>query len=160
MAPQSSNHFDIRLQNQEPNSCISSPLSIISTRAELCTFPVMEGKRTFGESSAQSSDHKLKARGQRLQATCHSAVHVTAADLNLTDIECCYKVFHRVKDIIIEKHRFGFEPEIIATAPVLVFNFLGRRYLVFPLTGRGEWQQRRQREWISRAVTMITSKVP
>jgi dolichol-phosphate mannosyltransferase len=40
--------------------------------------------------------------------------------------------------------------KIIATALVLTFNFLGRRYLVFPLTGRGEWQERKQREWIQR----------
>jgi glycosyltransferase involved in cell wall biosynthesis len=37
-------------------------------------------------------------------------------DLNLTDMECCYKVFRTevLKDIIIEENRFGFEPEIIA----------------------------------------------
>src|SRR5262245_54547006 len=37
-------------------------------------------------------------------------------DLNLTDMECCYKVFQReaLKDIVIEENRFGFEPEIVA----------------------------------------------
>jgi glycosyltransferase involved in cell wall biosynthesis len=37
-------------------------------------------------------------------------------DLNLTDIECCYKVFTKqaLKDIVIEENRFGFEPEIVA----------------------------------------------
>jgi glycosyltransferase involved in cell wall biosynthesis len=37
-------------------------------------------------------------------------------DLNLTDMECCYKVFRRevLKDIVIEENRFGFEPEIVA----------------------------------------------
>ena len=37
-------------------------------------------------------------------------------DLNLTDMECCYKVFHReaLNDIVIEENRFGFEPEIVA----------------------------------------------
>jgi dolichol-phosphate mannosyltransferase len=37
-------------------------------------------------------------------------------DLNLTDVECCYKVFRTdtVKDIAIEENRFGFEPEIVA----------------------------------------------
>src|SRR5262245_27173068 len=37
-------------------------------------------------------------------------------DLNLTDMECCYKLFHRdaLKDIVIEENRFGFEPEIVA----------------------------------------------
>ncbi len=37
-------------------------------------------------------------------------------DLNLTDMETCYKVFKRdvIKDITIEENRFGFEPEIVA----------------------------------------------
>jgi len=37
-------------------------------------------------------------------------------DLNLTDMECCYKVFTReaLDGIRIHEHRFGFEPEITA----------------------------------------------
>ena len=37
-------------------------------------------------------------------------------DLNLTDIETCYKVFNRavIQSINIEEDRFGFEPEIVA----------------------------------------------
>ena len=37
-------------------------------------------------------------------------------DLNLTDIETCYKVFRRdiIQSIRIEEDRFGFEPEITA----------------------------------------------
>ncbi|MFH2060969.1 MAG: bifunctional glycosyltransferase family 2/GtrA family protein [Pseudomonadota bacterium] len=37
-------------------------------------------------------------------------------DLNLTDMETCYKVFKRevIQEIEIEENRFGFEPEIIA----------------------------------------------
>jgi dolichol-phosphate mannosyltransferase len=37
-------------------------------------------------------------------------------DLNLTDMECGYKVFRReaLEDITIEENRFGFEPEIVA----------------------------------------------
>ncbi|WP_428665834.1 glycosyltransferase [Reyranella sp.] len=37
-------------------------------------------------------------------------------DLNLTDMESCYKVFRReaIRDIQIEEDRFGFEPEIVA----------------------------------------------
>jgi glycosyltransferase involved in cell wall biosynthesis len=37
--------------------------------------------------------------------------------------------------------------KIMATILVLVFNFLGRRYLVFPLIGRGGWSKRKQEEW-------------
>lgn len=37
-------------------------------------------------------------------------------DLNLTDIETCYKVFKReiIQNIQIKENRFGFEPEIVA----------------------------------------------
>jgi len=37
-------------------------------------------------------------------------------DLNLTDMECCYKVFRRevIQNIAIQENRFGFEPEIVA----------------------------------------------
>lgn len=37
-------------------------------------------------------------------------------DLNLTDMECCYKLFRSdvIKSIDLKENRFGFEPEIIA----------------------------------------------
>ena len=37
-------------------------------------------------------------------------------DLNLTDMETCYKMFRRdiIQSIPIEEDRFGFEPEITA----------------------------------------------
>jgi dolichol-phosphate mannosyltransferase len=37
-------------------------------------------------------------------------------DLNLTDMETCYKVFRRdvIQSIRIEENRFGFEPEVVA----------------------------------------------
>jgi len=37
-------------------------------------------------------------------------------NLNLTDMETCYKVFRKevLEQIIIEEDRFGFEPEITA----------------------------------------------
>jgi glycosyltransferase involved in cell wall biosynthesis len=39
-----------------------------------------------------------------------------ATNLNLTDMETCYKLFRRevLKKIVIEENRFGFEPEITA----------------------------------------------
>jgi dolichol-phosphate mannosyltransferase len=37
-------------------------------------------------------------------------------DLNLTDMETCYKIFRRdvIQQIVIEENRFGFEPEVVA----------------------------------------------
>ncbi len=49
-----------------------------------------------------------------------NAIITTASNmftnLNLTDIECCYKIFRRevIQSIDIEEKRFGFEPEIVA----------------------------------------------
>jgi len=38
------------------------------------------------------------------------------SDLNLTDMECCYKVFRReiIQSLPLTENRFGFEPEIVA----------------------------------------------
>jgi hypothetical protein len=39
-----------------------------------------------------------------------------ATDLNLTDMETCYKVFRAeiIQSMILESNRFGFEPEVTA----------------------------------------------
>ena len=58
-------------------------------------------------------------------------------DLNLTDMETCYKVFKTnvIKKIIIEENRFGFEPEItakIAKLNLIIYevgiSYYGRTY--------------------------------
>jgi glycosyltransferase involved in cell wall biosynthesis len=58
-------------------------------------------------------------------------------DLNLTDMETCYKCFRRdvIQSITIEEDRFGFEPEItakLARAKVRIFevgiSYSGRTY--------------------------------
>ncbi len=52
-------------------------------------------------------------------------------NLNLTDMEVCYKVFRRevVQAITIEERRFGFEPEITAKVAKLRLN--GQRLRIF-----------------------------
>lgn len=59
------------------------------------------------------------------------------SNLNLTDMETCYKVFRReiIQGIVIEENRFGFEPEItakIAKAGCRVYevgiSYYGRTY--------------------------------
>jgi hypothetical protein len=61
-----------------------------------------------------------------------------ATDLNLTDMETCYKAFRRelIQNIQIEEDRFGFEPEItakVAKSKVRIFevgiSYRGRTYL-------------------------------
>ena len=60
-----------------------------------------------------------------------------ATDLNLTDMETCYKTFRRevIQQIKIEENRFGFEPEItakVAKLPVRIYevgiSYHGRTY--------------------------------
>lgn len=58
-------------------------------------------------------------------------------NLNLTDMESCYKAFRReiIQSIRIEENRFGFEPEIVAKVSKLNFriyevgiSYFGRTY--------------------------------
>ena len=58
-------------------------------------------------------------------------------NLNLTDMECCYKAFKKdaIKDIILKENRFGFEPEItakISKKNLRIFEigikYFGRKY--------------------------------
>jgi glycosyltransferase involved in cell wall biosynthesis len=60
-----------------------------------------------------------------------------ATNLNLTDMEACYKVFRRevIQKITLEENRFGFEPEItakVAAMGVVIFevpiSYNGRTY--------------------------------
>ena len=60
-----------------------------------------------------------------------------ATDLNLTDMETCYKAFRReiIQKVRIQENRFGFEPEItakIARLKVRIFevaiSYSGRTY--------------------------------
>jgi hypothetical protein len=59
------------------------------------------------------------------------------SNLNLTDMECCYKIFKSeiIKKIKIEENRFGFEPEITAKISKLDIkiyevgvSYYGRKY--------------------------------
>jgi ribonucleotide reductase beta subunit family protein with ferritin-like domain len=60
-----------------------------------------------------------------------------ATNLNLSDMEACYKVFRRdiIQKIRIEEDRFGFEPEIVAKVSRLnvriyevAISYYGRTY--------------------------------
>ena len=59
------------------------------------------------------------------------------SNLNLSDMECCYKVFKSevIKDIELKENRFGFEPEItakIAKKNIKIYevgiSYFGRKY--------------------------------
>ena len=59
------------------------------------------------------------------------------SNLNLTDMECCYKAFKKeiIKEINLKENRFGFEPEVtakISRKDIKIFEvgikYFGRKY--------------------------------
>ncbi len=80
--------------------------------------PILDGKAdvVFGSRFVGGESHRVlyfwHAVGNRLLTLLSNAL----TNLNLTDMEVCYKAFRRdvLTRITIEEDRFGFEPEITA----------------------------------------------
>jgi len=80
--------------------------------------PIVEGRAdvVFGSRFAGGETHRVlyfwHFMGNKFLTLCSNAF----TNLNLTDMETCYKVFRRdvLKKITVEENRFGFEPEITA----------------------------------------------
>jgi glycosyltransferase involved in cell wall biosynthesis len=80
--------------------------------------PILEGKAdvVFGSRFSGGGSHRVlyfwHALGNRLITLLSNML----TDLNLTDVEVCYKVFRReiLRQITIEEERFGVEPELTA----------------------------------------------
>ena len=102
--------------------------------------PILSGKAdvVFGSRFRAGSDARRvlyfwHSVGNSFLTMCSNM----ATDLNLTDMETCYKALRRevIQKIRIEENRFGFEPEItakIAKAKVRVYevgiSYTGRTY--------------------------------
>lgn len=80
--------------------------------------PLLAGKAdvVYGTRFAGGEPHRVlyfwHAIGNRVLTVLSNAL----TNLNLTDMECCYKVFRReiLRQIVIEENRFGVEPELTA----------------------------------------------
>ncbi len=80
--------------------------------------PILEGRAdvVFGSRFAGGETHRVlyfwHFMGNKFLTLCSNAF----TNLNLTDMETCYKVFRRdvLQQITVEENRFGFEPEITA----------------------------------------------
>jgi glycosyltransferase involved in cell wall biosynthesis len=80
--------------------------------------PILEGRAdvVYGSRFAGGETHRVlyfwHFMGNRFLTLCSNAF----TNLNLTDMETCYKVFRRdvLQQITVEENRFGFEPEITA----------------------------------------------
>ena len=80
--------------------------------------PLLEDRAdvVFGSRFHNSAPHRVlyywHSVGNRLLTTLSNM----STNLNLTDMETCYKVFRRevIQSIDLEENRFGFEPEVTA----------------------------------------------
>ena len=94
---------------------------------------VVFGSRFLGGSQGHRVLYYWHSVGNRLLTTLSNM----ATNLNLTDMETCYKAFRRevLQRIVIQEERFGFEPEITAKVARLqariyevAISYYGRTY--------------------------------
>lgn len=98
--------------------------------------PILTNKAdvVFGSRFTGFGEHRVlyfwHSVGNRILTTFSNM----ATDLNLSDIETCYKVFRRevIQKIHLEEKRFGFEPEITAKV-----SKLGLRIYEVPISYHG-----------------------
>ena len=94
---------------------------------------VVFGSRFLGGGGAHRVLYFWHSIGNNFLTLCSNM----ATDLNVTDMETCYKMFRReiIQKIKLEENRFGFEPEItakVARAKVRIYevaiSYYGRTY--------------------------------
>ncbi len=80
--------------------------------------PILRGKAdaVFGSRFIFSHEHRVLYFWHSLGNKFLTLLSNMTTNLNLTDMEACYKVFKRelIQSVTIEENRFGFEPEIVA----------------------------------------------
>ncbi|MBI1335957.1 MAG: glycosyltransferase [Phycisphaera sp.] len=80
--------------------------------------PILSGKAdvVFGSRFVGGQSHRVLYYWHSLANKLLTTLSNMFTDLNLTDMEVCYKIFKRevIQKITIEENRFGFEPEITA----------------------------------------------
>jgi glycosyltransferase involved in cell wall biosynthesis len=80
--------------------------------------PIMQGKAdvVFGSRFVGSAPHRVLYFWHRVGNGMLTLLSNMFTNLNLTDMETCYKAFRRevIQSIEIKENRFGFEPEITA----------------------------------------------
>jgi glycosyltransferase involved in cell wall biosynthesis len=85
---------------------------------ELLLGPLLENKAdvVFGSRFLGGSAHRVLYFWHSVGNKLLTLASNVFTDLNLTDMETCYKMFRRnvIQSIEIEEDRFGFEPEITA----------------------------------------------
>lgn len=86
-----------------------------------CEYPVLLQPLLEGKADVVYGSRFMSGRPHRVLYFWHSVgnwvltlMSNVVTNLNLTDMETCYKVFRRevIQSILLEENRFGFEPEI------------------------------------------------
>ncbi|MEI6704123.1 MAG: glycosyltransferase family 2 protein, partial [Deltaproteobacteria bacterium] len=101
--------------------------------------PILDGKAdvVYGSRFVGGEAHRVLFFWHMIGNKFLTLLSNMLTNLNLTDMETCYKVFHRdvLDKITIEENRFGFEPEItakIAKMDVRIYeigiSYAGRKY--------------------------------
>jgi glycosyltransferase involved in cell wall biosynthesis len=80
--------------------------------------PILEGKAdvVYGSRFLFDSAHRVVGYWHMMGNRFLTALSNMFTNINLTDMETCYKAFKRdvIQSINIEENRFGFEPEVTA----------------------------------------------
>ncbi len=101
--------------------------------------PLLDGRAdvVFGSRFSGGDAHRVVYFWHMVGNKVLTLLSNMATNLNLTDMETCYKLFRRdvLKRITIEENRFGFEPEItakVAKLRVVIYevgiSYYGRTY--------------------------------
>jgi glycosyltransferase involved in cell wall biosynthesis len=102
--------------------------------------PILQGKAdvVFGSRFLGGNAHRVVYFWHRLGNGFLTFLSNMFTNLNLTDMETCYKVFKReiIQSINIEENRFGFEPEMTAKVAKIKgvriyevgISYYGRKY--------------------------------
>ena len=126
-------YLRVRKKNKGKGACIHSAIPFIN--GDLLIFqdadleydpqdykalvkPIIDNKAdvVFGSRFHGSRPHRIVYFWHRLGNGFLTLLSNIFTDLNLSDMETCYKVFKRevIQSIRIQENRFGFEPEITA----------------------------------------------
>ncbi|MDF9827255.1 glycosyltransferase involved in cell wall biosynthesis [Ereboglobus sp. PH5-10] len=80
--------------------------------------PLIDGKAdvVFGSRFMGGAPHRVLYYWHSLGNKFLTTLSNMFTNLNLTDMECCYKMFRRevIQEIALKENRFGFEPEVTA----------------------------------------------
>ena len=101
--------------------------------------PILDGRAevVFGSRFIGSQEKRVLYFWHRLGNGFLTLLSNVFTNLNMTDMECCYKAFKSdlIKKINLEENRFGFEPEIVAKVSkknLIVYEvgvkYYGRKY--------------------------------